>query len=99
MYNEENSGWNDGWAFYKGVDNSGQYLPTLDNCGEWIKGFAAAMADYGLVHESPSIQAALLNQGIGGELLEACLNSADAVVASDEWCQWPSVLVRDSHHG
>lgn len=98
MDNEEKS-WADGWVFYKSADNSGHYLPTLDNCAEWIKGFAAALADYDLMHESPSIQTALLNQGISGDLLNACLNSADAVVAGDDWCRWPSVPVRDSRHG
>ncbi len=96
---ENNSDWNYGWVFYKSADKPTQYLPTFDNCAEWIKGFAAAMADYDLMHENPSIQAALLSQGINGDVLEACLHTADAVVASDEWCRWPLVPVRDKPRG
>ncbi len=96
---KENNAWADGWAFYRIADKSAHYLPTLANCDDWIKGFAAALADYDLMHENPSIQAALLNQGISGDLLDACLNSADAVVASDEWCRWPTVPVRNKSNG
>jgi len=105
MDEEEEKSWANGWVFYKSGDNLGQYLPTVENCAEWIRGFAAALADYDLMQENASIQAALLNQGISGDLLDACLNAADTVVAvmafvpGDNWRRWPSVPVRDSRHG
>lgn len=94
--------WAKGWAFYVGGGKSDALLPLFEDCGEWIKGYCAAMADYDLepYREHPSIQAALLRHGIDGELLEVCLKAADAVVAGDEWNRWPSVPTRgfgDNH--
>jgi hypothetical protein len=93
----ENNRWDDGWAFYKGNGKTARFLPPPSGCCEWIKGYCAALADYDLeswqIH--PSIQAALVHHGIDGDLLEACLLSAEAVIASEEWCRWPSVPVRE----
>lgn len=85
-----------GWVFFKsdGV-RGGNFAPFEDDdLIEWIKGFAAAMADYDLDREYPSIQAALLDLGIDADLLEACLVAAESVHAGDDWVRWPSVLVR-----
>jgi hypothetical protein len=93
----ENNRWDDGWAFYNGNGKTARFLPPPSGCCEWIKGYCAALADYDLeswqIH--PSIQAALVQHGIDGDLLEACLLSAEAVIAGEEWCRWPSVPVRE----
>jgi hypothetical protein len=84
-----------GFAFYKGAGKSDRLLPFHgEDHREWIKGFCMAMADYDLEQEDPTIQAALLNLGIDGDLLEDLLQAAESIADSDEWCRWPSVPVR-----
>jgi hypothetical protein len=92
----ETKRWGDGWAFYKSNWKHDEFPPPVDDCIEWIKGYAAAMTDYDFesYREHHSIQAALLHHGIVGYLLEACLLAAETVCAGGEWCRWPSVPVR-----
>ena len=88
--------WADGWAFYKGKGEPREFLPPLDECLEWIKGYAAAQADYDLepCHEHGSIEASLVDHRVEGDLLESCLMAAEEVLNGDEWTRWPSVPVR-----
>lgn len=89
-----NNHWADGWSFYKsaGADNVlGEDDPALI---DWMKGFGAAMADDDLEGEHPSIQTALLDYGIDADLLAACLNAAEIIVAEQAFNRWPSVPVR-----
>jgi hypothetical protein len=92
----EQDRWPDGWAFYKGNGKPDNLLPPIDDTGEWIKGYAAAQADYDLepFREHQSIEASLADHGISGDLLESCLVSAESALSGDEWCRWPSVPVR-----
>jgi hypothetical protein len=88
-----------GWAYYLGDKRPAEFAPGLHQepeLVEWMKGFAAAMADYdpGPTRTHPSIQAALVDLGIDGDLLEDCLKAAEQAVAGGEWCRWPSVHVR-----
>jgi len=96
-----------GWAYYLSDKRPAEYAPGLRQGAElveWMKGFAAAMADNGMIgydeeantalYECASIQAALLDSGVDGDLLEACLLASEAALAGDEWCRWPSVPVR-----
>jgi hypothetical protein len=97
--NNQKNRWAEGWAFYKSGGVNSEYLPPINDCGEWIKGYAVALADYDLepYREHPSIQAALLHHGIDGDLNEACLQAAEANLAKligGEWCRWPTVPVR-----
>jgi hypothetical protein len=41
----------------------------------------------------PSIQAALLYYGIAGDLLEACLQTAEVILNEAAFNRWPSVPV------
>ena len=88
--------WADGWVFYRGDGKSRHLLPPADDCLGWIKGYAAAQADYDLesFREHGSIEASLADHGIAGELLESCLVAAESAVAGYVWCRWPSVPVR-----
>lgn len=82
--------WSHGWAFYKSCGSGS--LPSGDNPADlldWMKGFGAAMADYDLDNEYPSIQAALLDYGIDGDLLEECLQSAELIVQEPVFNRWP----------
>lgn len=92
MTNRSN-GWTQGWAFYQtgsgGVPNEDS--PELI---DWMKGFAAAMTDYDLEGEYPSIQVALMDYGIDADLLAACLDAAEQIVQEPEFNRWPSVPVR-----
>jgi len=87
--------WSYGWAFYK---TGGTCRPPADieaaELVDWLKGFCAAMADYDLDGEHPSIQAALLHYGIDADLLDACLKAAETIIDSNEFNRWPSVPVR-----
>lgn len=96
MFSKVTQRWRDGWAFYISNGISDEYLPLVDDCVEWIKGYGAAMADDGLktYREHPSIMAALLYHVIDGDLLEACLLAAEIIPVSGEGCRWPSVPVR-----
>ncbi|MBE0472054.1 MAG: hypothetical protein IBX55_21425 [Methyloprofundus sp.] len=87
--------WANGWAFYKSENNSEDLLPLIKDSNEWIGGFCAAMADYDLEHNDSNIQNALLNKGIKGGLLEACLSAAEEVFNDNEWCRFPSVPIRN----
>jgi len=91
---EEEILWANGMVFFKSDDDKEKFLPPLDNCCEWMKGFCAAMADYDLNHENSSIQEALVNKGIKGELLEVCLISAETIFSGDEWERIPDVPIR-----
>ncbi|WP_305909430.1 hypothetical protein Q9L42_005525 [Methylomarinum sp. Ch1-1] len=85
--------WAQGWAFYQtGRGN----VPDEDSpeLSEWMKGFCAAMADYDLEGEYPSIQAALMDYGIDADLLAACLDAAERITQEPEFNRWPSVPVR-----
>ena len=88
--------WADGWAFYKGNGKQRKLLPKADDCLEWIKGYAAAQADYDLesFREHGNIEASLVDHGISDDLLESCLVAAESILAGYEWCRWPSVPVR-----
>lgn len=88
-----------GWAYYLSGNRPQEYAPWLhqgEELAEWMKGFAAAMADNDLepwrLH--PTIQCALLDCGIDGDELEDCLKATEAALAGNEWCRWPSVPVR-----
>ncbi|WP_020565908.1 hypothetical protein [Methylosarcina fibrata] len=87
--------WSYGWTFFK-TGRTG--MPPADieaaELTDWLKGFCAAMADYGLDGEHPSIQAALLHYGIDGDLLEECLKAAEIIIDVNEFNRWPSVPVR-----
>jgi len=93
----EQDRWAAGWAFYKGNGEPRNFLPPANDCLGWIKGYAAAQADYDLesFREHGSIEASLVDHGISGELLESCLVAAESVLAGYEWCRWPSVPVRN----
>ena len=94
----EDNRWAEGWAFYKGSGKPDKYLPPTDDCGEWIKGYAAAMADYDPIGDCQSIEASLRTDGIDGERLESLLAAAEALESSDsgEWMRWPSIPARQS---
>lgn len=81
-----------GWAFFKCCGESPPPAEDSD-LAEWIKGFCAALADYGQA-EYPTIQAALTDLRITGPLLEKCLLAAEAVREGSEWCRWPSMPIR-----
>jgi hypothetical protein len=87
--------WSYGWTFYK-TGRTGKPPADIDpaELRDWLKGFCAAMADYGLDGGHPSIQAALLHSGIDGDLLEDCLQAAETILAEDSFNRWPSVPVR-----
>lgn len=82
-----------GWAFYVGGGaKRGLPLPALDDplvTLEWMKGFAAALADSDLSRYYPSIEAALVDFGLTGELLEELLQACELIQDSEEWCRWP----------
>lgn len=89
-----NNRWSEGWGFYKSAGSGnvpGENDPDLI---DWMKGFGAAMADYDLECEHPSIQAALLHYGIDADLLAASLNAAEKIIAEPEFNRWPTVPVR-----
>lgn len=105
MTNEEmdeidESGYGWGWAFFKGGGAKESKVPLpLDRPAEyqteWMKGFAAAMADYGIFEDYPDIRSAMIDCGIEGEALETLLAAADrALDTQTEWMRWPSVPVR-----
>lgn len=87
--------WSYGWTFFK-TGRTGK--PSADigpaELQDWLKGFCAAMADYDLDDPHPSIQAGLLHCGIDGDLLEECLQAADAILEENSFNRWPSVPVR-----
>lgn len=89
-----------GWAFFVGGGGGtrkGDPLPAYDDplaTIEWMKGFAAALADCDLFGHYPSIEAALVDFGITGELLEELLSACEVIRDGEEWCRWPSVPVR-----
>jgi hypothetical protein len=87
--------WSYGWTFYK-TGRIGKPPADIDptELRDWVKGFCAAMADYGLDGGHPSIQAALLHCGIDGDLLEECLQTAEAILNETAFNRWPSVPVR-----
>lgn len=89
-----NNRWAEGWAFYKSAGAGtvpSEHDPALI---DWMKGFGAAMADDDPECEHPSIQTALLDCGIDADLLAACLNAAESIVAEQTFNRWPSVPVR-----
>jgi hypothetical protein len=87
--------WSYGWTFYK-TGRTGKPPADIDSAElrDWLKGFCAAMADDDLDGRHPSIQAALLHCGIDGDLLEECLQTADAILNEAAFNRWPSVPVR-----
>ncbi|MCF7970288.1 MAG: hypothetical protein K9L22_03865 [Methylococcaceae bacterium] len=93
---EEEILWANGWVFFKGGEDVQKFLPQLDNCLEWMKGFLAAMTEYNIepYQEYQSVQEALHSQGISGDVLEACLISTESIANSDEWCRFPDVPIR-----
>jgi len=91
--NDEFDLWAYGWAFYKG-DGSKSLMPTVEDCTEWMQGFCIAMADYDIEKADASIQEALVNKGVEGELLESCLASAELIFQSEEWQRVPDVPIR-----
>lgn len=99
--NEEQSAeiYGHGWAYYLSDKRPAEFAPGHHQGAElveWVKGFTAAMADNDLepwrIHHT--IQLALLDCGVAGDLLEVCLQAAEVALAGDEWCRWPSVPVR-----
>jgi len=90
---DESNAYGLGWAYYK---SCGEYDPpglADDDLAEWIKGFAAALAEYGQ-QEYSTIEVALADLRISGPLLEACLKAAEDVRQGGEWCRWPSMSIR-----
>ena len=85
--------WTEGWDFYK-AGGVGRVQDDDPGLIDWMKGFCAAMADYDLDGGYPSIQAALLDHGIDADLLEACLDAAEKVLAETEFNRWPPVPMR-----
>jgi hypothetical protein len=87
--------WSYGWAFYK-TGRTGKPPADIDTAElrDWVKGFCASMADYDLDTPHPSIQAALLHYGIDDDLLETCLQTAEAILEENSFNRWPSVPVR-----
>lgn len=83
-----------GWAFFTGGGSrNGSSLPALDDpldLLEWMKGFGAAMADYDLDGRYPSVQAALLDCGVDGDLLEDLLQATEVIRDGEEWHRWPA---------
>lgn len=92
---DEANSWVLGWVFFKtgGQNNNPDRDPGPD-LGEWVKGFAAAMADYDLDHEYSSLQDALQQYGVEGDLLMNCLESAERIIAEPGFIRWPSVPVK-----
>jgi hypothetical protein len=87
--------WSYGWAFYKtGRIGKPPADIGLAELRDWLKGFCAAMADYDLDGGHPSIQTALLHCRIDGDLLEECLQTAEAILSEAAFNRWPSVPVR-----
>jgi hypothetical protein len=84
----------EGWSFFKrGGVRDGASVPALNDpldLVEWMKGFGAAMADYDLESRYPSIQEALLDHGIDGDLLEELLEAAEVIRDGEEWHRWPA---------
>lgn len=91
--------WAQGWAFYKSGGKG--FVPNEEDPEliEWVKGFGAAMADYDLEGEYPSLQTALLDHGIDADLLAECLKAAERILAEPEFNRWPSVPVRGYGEG
>ncbi len=98
-------GW--GWAFLKGGGvPGGAKLPDAGaNLREWIKGYAAALAEDDPIGDAAaSIEAALRNDGVEGDLLERLLLTAEGIERRGEdgggsgegFCRWPVVPVRHS---
>jgi len=87
--------WSYGWTFYKS-GRTGKPPAGIDPVDllDWLKGFCAAMADDDLDGRHPSIQTALLHQGIDGDLLEECLQAAEIIIDEAAFNRWPSVPVR-----
>lgn len=52
------------------------------------------MADYDLDGRHPSIQVALLHYEIDSDLLEECLQAAEAILDETTFNRWPYVPVR-----
>ena len=94
-----NNRWAEGWAFYKSTGAG--TVPAEDDPAllDWMKGFGAAMADDDMEGEHPSIQTALLVCGIDADLLAACLNAAEKILAEPTFNRWPSVPVRGHGEG
>lgn len=83
-----------GWVFYKG-DGTPEGLPTsADEYADWIQGFAAGVAEYGL--DETSIESALARYSfISPVLREGLLVAAEhALETSTEFMRWPSIPVR-----
>lgn len=87
--------WALGWVFFKtdGQDTHADRHPGPD-LTEWVKGFAAAMADYDLDHDYSSLQDALQQFGVDEELVMACLDAAERIIGEPEFNRWPNVPVR-----
>lgn len=82
-----------GWAFYK--TNDARQLPAddVDFC-EWIQGFCAAQIEYDVGGEYATIESALRDFGVDGDLLSRVLDAADDVLKRNDWIRWPSVPTR-----
>ncbi|MDP2201869.1 MAG: hypothetical protein Q8K07_07615 [Methylicorpusculum sp.] len=67
--------WAQGWAFFKSGGKG--FVPNEDDPEliEWVKGFGAAMSDYDLDRQHPSIQVALLHYGITALMLTCSRNA------------------------
>lgn len=101
MLNEEKAAkiYGHGWAYYLSDRRPPELLPGLHQgpeLVEWIKGYAAALANCDLIGDCPSIESSLRTDGIGGEILERLLTAAEILVSADsgEWMRWPSIPVR-----
>ena len=83
-----------GWAFFKceGVCG-GSFLPfESDDIVEWMKGFMSAQADYDCQHRS--VEAALIDFGVKGDLLVRLLDAATFALETSEWLRLPGVPLR-----
>jgi hypothetical protein len=98
--NDEICAYGRGWAFLVGGGiECGLPVPTTSaDLREWIKGYAAALADDDPAGYCPSIEAALRADGIEGDTLEKLLLAAESIEQGDdcrrEFCRWPACPVR-----
>lgn len=85
-----------GRVFYKrdGV-RGGNFLPLeTDDLVLWISGFMSAQADCDIDGDYQSIEAALIDYDVEGELLIKLLNAAEIALSGDTWLRLPNVPVR-----
>jgi hypothetical protein len=102
--NDEISAYAMGWATCKGGPSRADWIPATDDDEEtrreWVKGYAAALADIDPWGEQVSIEAALKSDGLSGAALEALLIAGETLERGEGWgdnfTRWPAAAVRHS---